>query len=348
MMNNGRIALIILGLVLLWMLTGMFVNKDIEKYDDVQTLPTVQTMNIDLIKKEINFSGLGIVEPSKRITINTEAVGEVKEILIKSGNNVKENDLFIRIDPKDKFEKKRQAEATLTQKQIEYDVEVRLKADKHSSDKNLSRAMAALEESRANVKMAEVNLDSALIRIPFTGYLNRILVDEGSVVNPSIPLAELVSFDPFEVSVYVSAEYAKRINNLSRAIIDMGDNKMVSGKVHFVSRIGDKLTNKYEVRIRVEDYGAAVYAFKDVDVSLSLGEMEAYRIPMSSLCLDDEGRIGVKFVDEDNIVQFIAVEILDSDPDMYWVKDKEEINNDFIELITVGHNTVKVGTKVAY
>jgi multidrug efflux system membrane fusion protein len=73
-----------------------------------------------------------------------------------------------------------------------------------------------------------------------------------------------------------------------------------------------------------------------------VAEVLAQHVSSALFALDDEGRIGVRTVDEQSIVQFHHVEMVRDDADGVWVTGLPEVAT----LITVGQELVMPGERV--
>ena len=60
------------------------------------------------------------------------------------------------------------------------------------------------------------------------------------------------------------------------------------------------------------------------------------------MTLDDEGRVGVKVINDNTTVQFLPVELIADGPEGMWLGGLP----DSVEIITVGHEFVSAGQRV--
>ena len=72
------------------------------------------------------------------------------------------------------------------------------------------------------------------------------------------------------------------------------------------------------------------------------GRVNAQHIPSQILSLDDEGRLGVRYLDSENRVYFSAVTTIDEDKKGIWVTGLP----DDTRIIVKGHEYVSAGTTV--
>ena len=78
------------------------------------------------------------------------------------------------------------------------------------------------------------------------------------------------------------------------------------------------------------------------ELKLELGRLKAHFLTPAVLTLSDKGELGVKVVDQDNIVRFHTVQLIDDTPEGMWLTGLP----DEAELIVVGQEFVRTGQKV--
>src|ERR1700741_2351108 len=152
-----------------------------------------------------------------RVELRAQAGGTLTEIHFKDGQIVHKNDLLFVIDPRTYEIKLEQAKATLqtatarvafpnnklfrAQSLKRNEFATQETVDQRTNDQDASQA--AVEDARARVHDAELDLEYARVRAPFTGRIGARQVSIGSLVaasraatSPTTLLTTLVSLDP--------------------------------------------------------------------------------------------------------------------------------------------------------
>src|SRR5690606_32345323 len=101
-------------------------------------------------------------------------------------------------------------------------------------------------------------------------------------------------------------------------------------------------TRTFRVELAVPNPDNKLPAGMTAEIRLPAGESEAHFLSPALLSLDEQGNIGVKTVDEHDVVRFHEVEIIRSASDGVWVTGLP----DEVTVITVGQGFVAVGEKV--
>ena len=170
---------------------------------------TVETAQVTL--KAINppQSFMGHVEPIQDVDLRAQIDGTIDAVAFQEGTMVKEGDLLYRIDPRVYEARVAQAKAALAEAEARSENANRYyerisKVDKRSvteaevdqayADK--LEAQASIEQCKADLKSAEINLGYCEIRAPISGRIGQSLLKKGDYVSPSLgTLARIVQMD---------------------------------------------------------------------------------------------------------------------------------------------------------
>lgn len=158
------------------------------------------------------FNASGYIVPQRKAAVASKGTGRLEYLAVKEGSKVKEGEVLARIDSDDLKAEKAQAEARLVAAKAD---QVRLETELHSAERDLkrytnlwgekvvsrsafenaqdqfSRAGAALDSGKANIKAIEADLKRlsvligyTVIRAPFDGVILTKDADVGEVVAP--------------------------------------------------------------------------------------------------------------------------------------------------------------------
>jgi multidrug efflux system membrane fusion protein len=158
--------------------------------------------------------------------------GYLQSVNFKDGAIVNKGDLLFVIE-RDSYEADvKLSEATLAQQQAqlirardEYERQLRLVKQSASSQASLEKwraerdsAAAAVEQARANLDIARINLGYTKVTAPFTGRIGRHLVDAGNLVGTPSPtkLATIEQIEPIDVYFNVDEPDVLRIHAMIR------------------------------------------------------------------------------------------------------------------------------------
>ncbi len=274
------------------------------------------------------------------IDLEARVQGFLEKINYVDGDLVKKGTVLFEIQRNTYEAQLEQAKASLASNQalqlnskIQYDRQFGLQKDQVSTQaklddakQNLDQAVAAVEGSKANVQVAEINLGYTWVTAPFDGIATRHLVDVGALVGYSGPtkLATLVQVNPIYVYFNVSettvlrikealARQGKTLRDVPDVPVEIGLQTETGyphkGKLNYVAPTVDQNTGTLEVRA----------IFDNADMALLPGLFVRVRVPTQRIdkgILVDDVAIGTSQLGEyvlvlgkDNIIEQRQVKI---------------------------------------
>lgn len=198
------------------------------------------------------------------------------------------------------------AQAAVINAQIEVDKLTPLVQNKVVSDFQLKSAkstyqsaLASVEQAKAGVAAANINLGYTLIKAPVTGYVGRLPKKQGSLVAPTDVAALTQLSDAHEVHVYFSlgeddfiafnAKYAgknvaERLKHLPGVALVLADQTVyqTEGKIDMVDGQFDKQTGSIALRATFPNRDGFLRSGNTGKIRLSLQHADALLIPQSS------------------------------------------------------------------
>ncbi|MBL4808292.1 MAG: efflux RND transporter periplasmic adaptor subunit [Rhodobacteraceae bacterium] len=241
-----------------------------------------------------------------------------------------------------------QAEAALAQAQNDSNVNARLRERGIESSNSaegyvvgLSAAEANLHAAAVNVSNKETELANTEITATVAGIIQRPLAEVGDLMMLGGSCASIIQLDPMK---FVGAVPQSRIDlaklGLSAEIRTI-NGSVVEGTVSYVAVSSDPATRSFAIEIEFANPDHRILDGITAEATVSLGFMPAHLLPQSIMTLDENGRIGVRTV-EDRIVVFYPITILQDTRDGIWVTGLPNT----IDVIVLGQEYVKAGQSV--
>lgn len=343
---SAGIAILIAG----WLLSGQFGNSDhttdersaaIAKTTIApQSKVRVRTQIAEEVTRTIIVNGK--TAPARVVELSAETDGRVESIGAKRGANIDRNTVIVRLDERDRSARLAQAEATVRQREVEYEARARLKVESYVSEAQLQEGVALLEAARAELTRARLDLDYMQVRAPFDGALQARAVEIGDFLKVGDPIATFVDNRTIIVSANVSEFDARfvHVGMTAKAILATGED--VHGKIRYVAPVADEATRTFTVELEVDNRDGAIRAGGTAELHIPAESILAHRISPSLLTLDDAGNIGLKIINDSGKVEFVVADIALSSGDGIWVAGLPET----VTIITVGQGFVTTGSVV--
>ncbi len=191
----------------------------------------------------------GTVVPLREGRVMAEVPGRVISVEVHEGQSVRKGDVIARLDGELLRLQKEAAQvqvAGLEKDLARYRV---LTAADAVQGIQLEKTEQALEAARIQSANIGEQLRRTTITSPFDGEVTQLLVEVGSVVGPSVPVAQLSDPRDLEVLLYVSELEVSRFRDGQVVQVMVGDVPgAVQGTVSSVGRRGD-MANRFPVRI---------------------------------------------------------------------------------------------------
>ena len=211
-----------------------------------------------------------------------------------------------------------------------------------SAKSGLEGTRAEIESAAASVAQATREIERLTIKAPFRGLLESDAAELGSLLQPGSLCATVIQLDQIKLIGYVPEPHISRIANGVDATARLATGQQVRGTVSYISRSADPATRTFEVEILVDNADLAIRDGQTAEIAIAAPGAKAHKLPQSALVLNNEGELGVRTVDADNIVRFVSVTILRDTPSGVWLNGLPNVAN----IIVIGQDFVTHGVKV--
>lgn len=333
----------------LWLLSGQFGDNDKATETATNTASVskpakssvrVRTQTAEEVQRTIVINGK--TAPARIVELAAETDGRVEFIGAERGRNVNRGKAIVRLDERDRSARLAQAEATVKQREVEYEAREKLKTESYVSESQLHEAIAALEAARTELKRAQLDLSYMTVRAPFDGALQSRIAEVGDFVKLGDPVATFVDNRTIIVSANLSEFDARYVNVDDTAEARLATGESVRGRIRYVSPVADEATRTFEVELEVDNQNGALRAGGTAELRIPAERVLAHRVSPSLLTLDDAGNVGIKIIDAKGKVKFIVADIALSSAEGVWIAGLPSTAT----IITVGQGFVASGSVV--
>ena len=217
-------------------------------------------------------------------------------------------------------------------------------AQVESARAGLRGAQAQIEAAQAAVATAEKEMERLKITAPFGGLLESDTAELGELMQPGSLCGTIIQLNPIKLVAFVPETEVGRVKvgAPARATLAAGQSEIL-GNVTFLSRSADETTRTFRVEIEVDNSDLAISDGQTAAITIAGEGVKAHLLPQSALTLNDDGRLGIRAIDENQIVKFHPVRLLRDTPTGVWLDDLPET----VDVILLGQEYVTEGVKVA-
>ncbi|MEP3654093.1 MAG: efflux RND transporter periplasmic adaptor subunit [Litorimonas sp.] len=306
------------------------------------SMPTVQVRRVIASEHPNVMELYGQTRANREVALKAETVGLVSQIFVTEGQRVKKGQTVCRQDLNARQAVVDQAKANM--RQIETDLNAaRTLAEKgFQSSTRVTALEAQLDGARAALKQAEIEADNINIRAPFSGVWERQDAQIGDFLSPGMSCGLLVDLSPLKVDAQLTEAQLGKVKRGDTANVRLATGEIITGMVAFIEAKADPATRTFRAEIHVPNDDFALRAGVTGTVSIKSGLTNAQQVPSSIMAIADNGDVGIRYIDESNIVRFAAIKTVDEDANGLWVTGLP----DNTRIITQGQDFVSVGMEV--
>ncbi len=279
----------------------------------------------------------GRTQASRLVVIRAETEGQVLSVAKQEGEAATKGEILAKLDVRDRTALVREAKGRVAQRRIEYNAASKLADKGFNSKVRLAQTEADLENAKAMLKTAGVDLARIKITAPFAGTIFEQNIEVGDFLSVGDPIFTLVDLDPIEITGFLSERRIKDLELGMSASAEFLDGETIKGNISYIAPAADPNTRTFRIQISTPNKDDKIKDGMTAKISIPLTNRQAHKISPSILSLNDKGQIGVKTVDKNNVVHFVPVKILADKTDAMWVSGLPEA----ARVITVGQDYVR-------
>lgn len=271
---------------ILFTLLASFIGKEIfaETTLPVSVAPVVEIS----IAEEIKLTGSLLAKRTS--LLSSEVAGIVKAIHVDDGSRVDVNQAIVELDTDIAIINKNtaaaalaEADAALVESKRRHAELSELKTQSHASKTSVAAAGAQIAlnaAARARVaselRRANTLLDKHAIAAPFSGLINRKLVEVGQWVDTNTPLVELVDTSLLRLEIPVPQYYfsAVKENTPVQIRFDALPEKVIESTVSSIIPISSNTSRTFRIRVDIANQDRSLAPGMTAKTTLRLGSTE--------------------------------------------------------------------------
>ena len=346
-------ALVIAGAVVGWMATGNVVIGGQENSANAAAPPAERRLQDDALFK-VRYVTLepemrpellvvrGRTQADTVVSVRAETSGTVHERLVNKGDEVKQGDLVCQLDRGVRMAAVDRATAALDQAIFEYEGAQELRKQGYASETRLKALKAAMDAATATLAEVKRELSYTDILATADGVVQDPIAEMGDNLSIGDVCVTLINADPMLFIGQVSERDVASVKVGDMASVGLASGEAQTGAIRYIAPSADPATRTFLMEIEMPNPDRRLRDGVTAAAQIQLEGKEAYRVRPSWLTLDDEGRIGVRTVNGDNIVAFKELNIVAHTPEAMWVTGLEPATH----VITVGQDYVISGQTV--
>ena len=243
---------------------------------------------------------------------------------------------------------------TLLSKATEYQPLIKLKASTKSEKRINVKAKTSGEVVKigaiqgAYVKkdtvlcsLGVVELNRTEVKAPFSGFIEQI-VKPGNFLERGQICATIIQLDPITLIAGVPEYDINKVRIGQNVFVELVTGQKINGKLTFVSKSASPDTRTFSVESQIQNSDGKVKDGLTAEISIEIDKVMAHKISPSILLLNDEGKLGIRIVNNGKYANFVEIIILEDSEEGLWVTGIPEE----VEIIIQGQGFVENGQEV--
>ena len=202
---------------------------------------------------------------------------------------------------------------------------------------------AQIANVRSQLKNIELDIDKTVINSPFSGIISDKMIEESEYITPGNIMFTIIDLNPIKIQGYLSEFDVNKVSLGTKSIIENTNGLKKNGTISFISPSAETSTRTFEITIEADNADLSFKSGITTKITIAGSELKAHKIPPSILTLQDDGTVGVKAVNDENIVIFYPTTSVKDTIDGIWVSGLP----DKVNLIVTGQEYVAVGESVS-
>jgi membrane fusion protein (multidrug efflux system) len=282
---------LLLGLIFAFNQTKMFMIK---YFVSGMGLPpaTVSTMVVATSEWQPKLTSVGNVRAFRGVELSTEIGGLVLTVPIKSGQDVKQGDLLIKLNDASDVAQLKSLKAMADLAKV-----INERDSQQLAIQAISKNVFDTSAADAKSKLAQVDSQIALVakknlKAPFSGRVGIVSINPGQYVNPGDKLLTLQTLDPIFVDFNLPQNNAEQIQVGQEVVVttDAFKDASFTGKITAVSPKVDTNTRNIQVEAQIANPDKKILPGMFANVNIQVGEqVKLLTLPQTAVTYNPYG-----------------------------------------------------------
>ena len=258
---------------------------------------------------EISKNLPGELLPFQQSKIAFEITGRISSIYVDIGDRVKKDEMLAKLDDSEVKANLEQAVARLDLANQVLNRFEDLRKKGFISIQDFDKAKSEYLVAKSQVKFFEVKKSQTILRAPYDGFIQNRFVDEGTVINGSNPILEILDANKVEAHVSIPENLVNNLEVSNDYTFEIGQEKAI-GKFKRLAPMSASGSNS---RLAIFEFSDFFIPGSVIDLIIKIRKSEqGVWLPINSLSQSEQGLWSVYTVSDDgsNRVEKDLVRIL--------------------------------------
>jgi RND family efflux transporter MFP subunit len=236
------------------------IDDRISELDTIKKLPLVTTVKVEA-QNFIHFLELqGNVQTKQNLVIYPEMGGILEHVYVKEGQKVTKGQLLAKLDDGGLSQQLAQLQIQTDLAKTTFDRQERLWDQKIGSEIQYLQAKSSFEAQQKLVNQVKSQLAKTNVTAPFTGIVDDVITNQGSVVAPGqTPIIRIINLDNMYIETEVPESYISSVSVNKSVIVEIPIlGKTIEGVIRQASNYINPANRTFKIEIAVPNKDGAI------------------------------------------------------------------------------------------
>ncbi|MFH6768432.1 efflux RND transporter periplasmic adaptor subunit [Gaetbulibacter aquiaggeris] len=236
------------------------IDDRILELDTIKRLPLVTTVKIEA-QNFVHYLELqGNVQTKQNLVIYPEMGGILEHVYVKEGQRVTKGQLLAKLDDGGLSQQLAQLQIQTDLAKTTFDRQERLWNQKIGSEIQYLQAKSSFEAQQKLVNQVKSQLSKTNVTAPFTGIVDDVITNQGSVVAPGqTPIIRIINLDNMYIETEVPESYISNVSVNKAVIVEIPIlGKTIEGIIRQASNFINPDNRTFKIEIAVPNKDGAI------------------------------------------------------------------------------------------
>ena len=236
------------------------IDDRILELDTIKKLPLVTTVKIEA-QNFVHYLELqGNVQTKQNLVIYPEMGGILEHVYVKEGQRVTKGQLLAKLDDGGLSQQLAQLQIQTDLAKTTFDRQERLWNQKIGSEIQYLQAKSSFEAQQKLVNQVKSQLSKTNVTAPFTGIVDDVITNQGSVVAPGqTPIIRIINLDNMYIETEVPESYISNVSVNKAVIVEIPIlGKTIEGIIRQASNFINPDNRTFKIEIAVPNKDGAI------------------------------------------------------------------------------------------
>jgi len=237
----------------------------------------------------------GNIDTDGNVMVVPEVMASVKHIYKNEGDKVRKGQVILALDDSVLRNQIAEVQTQYSLAKTAFDRQKKLWDQKIGSEMAFLQAKTNKEALENKLKTLQSQLSKYKVKASINGTLDDLMIKEGEMAGPQLPVARLVNLDKVYVQADVSEKYLPYIKKGTPVDIDFSEiGKTANAKINYVGNFIHPTNRTFKVRVNLKNSDGLLKP--NLTGNLKIKDYEAQKAIVLPLSIVQEDRHGNNFV----------------------------------------------------